>query len=467
VSEIRVQIGADVQGAVQGFTRVSDAASKFSAAAGRATQAMSRLTPVANQSTMAMTNLSRVVQDAPYGFIGIANNLNPLLESFQRLKATTGSTGGAFKELGKSLIGPGGIGLAIGVVSSLLVVFGDKLFGSSKAAKEADDANQKLAQGFAASAVKLTALVGVVLNLKTSYEDKQRALKAINEEYGGYLKNLGIEEVTVNNVRAAYDRLIDSMLKQAVVKGLMDEISKAVEDAAKKIILVEKAERERQQKEEKANKERERTVSSYEKMGKELNRFNATQRDGILAQQGVTEEQTAQIGTLNNYDAAIKRVKDDLMKTIAPALSLVDAFSDLGITLSKDKITKDDWVMPMPTIRLQPGEEPTIDIKKVKFILMGGVVRTFAEQMMDKINKDIEKLAKPLQLMLSPEALKNRENLEIMKKFGTDMAKALNDGMKSAIAGGIGGLGDIIGEAFSGGDIKSAFHAFVETLGSS
>lgn len=93
-----------------------------------------------DQSTQALINLSRVAQDAPYGFIGIANNLNPLLESFQRLKSSTGSTGTAFKALGAALTGPAGIGLALGVASSLLVTFGDKLFGAAAASKASEDA---------------------------------------------------------------------------------------------------------------------------------------------------------------------------------------------------------------------------------------------------------------------------------------------------------------------------------------
>ena len=40
-----------------------------------------------DQAAFALTNLGRVAQDAPFGFVGIQNNLNPLLESFQRLKA--------------------------------------------------------------------------------------------------------------------------------------------------------------------------------------------------------------------------------------------------------------------------------------------------------------------------------------------------------------------------------------------
>jgi len=70
-------------------------------------------------ATQSLVNLSRVAQDAPYGFMGIANNLNPLLESFQRLSKETGSSTSALKSMASGLMGPAGIGLALGVVSSL------------------------------------------------------------------------------------------------------------------------------------------------------------------------------------------------------------------------------------------------------------------------------------------------------------------------------------------------------------
>jgi hypothetical protein len=75
-------------------------------------------------ATNALSNLSRVAQDAPYGFLGIANNLNPLLESFQRLQKESVNSGGALKAMVAGLTGPAGIGLALGVVSSLAVTFG-------------------------------------------------------------------------------------------------------------------------------------------------------------------------------------------------------------------------------------------------------------------------------------------------------------------------------------------------------
>jgi len=80
-----------------------------------------------NKAGLALNDLSRIAQDAPYGFIGISNNINPMLESFQRLQKESGSTSGALKAMASSLIGPAGIGLAIGVVSSLLVVFSKQI----------------------------------------------------------------------------------------------------------------------------------------------------------------------------------------------------------------------------------------------------------------------------------------------------------------------------------------------------
>lgn len=101
-----------------------------------------------NRADLALINLGRIVQDAPYGFLGISNNLNPMLESFQRLQKETGSTGGALKSMIASLSGAQGLGIAISVVSSLLVVFGDKLFHTSAAAvetqKSVDDLTKSL-----------------------------------------------------------------------------------------------------------------------------------------------------------------------------------------------------------------------------------------------------------------------------------------------------------------------------------
>jgi hypothetical protein len=78
-------------------------------------------------ATQSLINFSRIAQDAPYGIIGIANNLNPMLESFQRLSETEGGTRNALRAMVEGLAGPAGVGVALGVVSSLAVTYSKEI----------------------------------------------------------------------------------------------------------------------------------------------------------------------------------------------------------------------------------------------------------------------------------------------------------------------------------------------------
>ena len=190
---LKIQVGADVQQAVKGLkqleTQVENTFKKtgnvFSPAVTKGAASLDKYTKSSNTATQATINLGRVVQDAPYGFIGIANNLNPLLESFQRLKAEAGTNKAALKGLAGSLTGAGGLGLALSVASSLAIVFSDKIFGAGKAAKETATAADQLKDSIKGifgevgkEAAQITSLVAV---LKSETETRQRKLAAIKE----------------------------------------------------------------------------------------------------------------------------------------------------------------------------------------------------------------------------------------------------------------------------------------------
>ena len=81
---LEIIIGANTQDLQTGLNQASQSVTNF----GNAVR--TNLKPTAD-ATNALSNLSRVAQDAPYGFMGIANNLNPLLESFQRLSKESGN----------------------------------------------------------------------------------------------------------------------------------------------------------------------------------------------------------------------------------------------------------------------------------------------------------------------------------------------------------------------------------------
>jgi len=194
-----------------------------------------------NQAAQALTNVGRVAQDLPFGFMGIQNNLNPLLESFQRLKAESGSTSGALKALGASMLGAGGLGLAVSIASSAFLLFGDRLFDSKKKTEEAkteiDNYRRSLleANKEAAQSIKTVANLIAADSLQTtSLKQKQKIieeLQGISKEYFG---NLTIEKGEITGLANAYQLYADNIFRVAEAKLA----SKKIEELGAKLAEV-------------------------------------------------------------------------------------------------------------------------------------------------------------------------------------------------------------------------------------
>jgi hypothetical protein len=143
-------------------------------------------------ATQSLVNLSRVAQDAPYGFIGIANNLNPLLESFQRLQKESGGSANAIKSLVSGLTGPAGIGLALGVVSSLFIKFGDdigefitdKLTGLGDAFNKESDLLNKGSEAYVKASTDINKLKDSFNDYQNGLITKDKFLKEFNSTLG-------------------------------------------------------------------------------------------------------------------------------------------------------------------------------------------------------------------------------------------------------------------------------------------
>ena len=179
-----------------------------------------------NDATNALSNLSRVAQDAPYGFIGIANNLNPLLESFQQLSTKSNGATGALKQMAAGLMGPAGIGLALGVVSSLAVTYGKEIAeffnGPTEKLKSFIEELKKLNEeiykivGQASSnrAVGLN-YVEVIAGGKTTNQQEE-ALKKLQSLYSN---NKAIKEATIKTDKAYLIHLVNVASKQEEFVG--------------------------------------------------------------------------------------------------------------------------------------------------------------------------------------------------------------------------------------------------------
>jgi hypothetical protein len=118
---LKITITADNKQALEGLQQTSVATTQLSTNLGK-------LPSASNQANQALLNSGRVLQDLNYGFIGVANNLNPLLESFQRLGERSKEAGSSIgKELVSALTGPAGIGVALSAATFLFLKFGDEI----------------------------------------------------------------------------------------------------------------------------------------------------------------------------------------------------------------------------------------------------------------------------------------------------------------------------------------------------
>jgi hypothetical protein len=201
---------------------------------------------VSGSATNALSNLSRVAQDAPYGFIGIANNLNPLLESFQRLKVEAGSSTAALKAMAGGLMGPAGIGLALGAVSSIIVAFGPKIANFIKGVDAAKEAENKFAESLdkarasaSESGLKLLAYIGVAEDATIADDKRANALKFVVNELGKVNKAYAATIQTTDQARAAVELYTKALIAQAITSRYVDEIATKtikLEEANKKAI---------------------------------------------------------------------------------------------------------------------------------------------------------------------------------------------------------------------------------------
>jgi hypothetical protein len=222
---LKITITADNKQAVQNIQETVTATTQLGAA-------FKRVTPITNQVNQSLVNVSRVAQDAPYGFIGIANNLNPLLESFQSLKQTTGSASSALKEMAKGLMGPAGIGLALGVVSSLIVAFGPKIakfINGVDAAKESEDkfaeSLNKARASASESGIKLQAYINIAEDASIADDKRANALKFVISELGKVNSSYAATIKTTDQARAAVDLYTQALVAQAITSRYVDEIA--------------------------------------------------------------------------------------------------------------------------------------------------------------------------------------------------------------------------------------------------
>jgi len=245
--QLEIVIGADTAPLQQGLTAATKSVENFD-------RSVKKTVAASGQATIALTNLGRVASDAPFGFIAIANNIEPLVQSLQSLGRTSGGIGGALKSLGTALAGPAGLLLAFSLVSSAITVATQKygslgnaisaIFGNFtdldrqvlKAAKSYEKYNENLRTAAEISrdegasvqgqVTRVQALAAVASDQTRSYNERNSALKSLAEINKTYFGELKIEDGLIKGLTGAVDSYTKSIVASAKAKGFEAEIGK-------------------------------------------------------------------------------------------------------------------------------------------------------------------------------------------------------------------------------------------------
>lgn len=183
----------------------------------------------------ALMQFSRIAQDAPYGIIGIGNNITATVEAFGHLKQSTGSTGGALKALAGSLMGSGGILLAVSLVTTGLTYMSqnglslgdviDKLSGSFDTNRKAlQDMNAEVAKNSQAQISEVNAYASAAKNINLSMSDRLIAVKKLQDEYPAYFGNLSKEQILNGNVAGAVREVTNALIAKAKATSYVGKI---------------------------------------------------------------------------------------------------------------------------------------------------------------------------------------------------------------------------------------------------
>ena len=281
-------------------------------------------------ATQSLINFSRIAQDAPYGIIGIANNLNPMLESFQRLAKTEGGTKKALQAMAAGLIGPAGVGVALGVVSSLAVTFSKEikeffkgptgeLEEFRKKLKEVADDIYKLIGGEQTKRTKGILLAEIIVGGNKTQQEE--ALKQLKTLYGN--------SAAIQNAKLGEDKkFYQTLVNQAAMQG--DAIAKEKNNATQLDLLYAKQNENNKKRNEELNK-----VTSEKLIGTGY----ATQRQSIQQQKDIINASYDVLG--NEIKKNIAKLEADTSKqlntiTLTPTADNVKNGGDKTIDALKE-----------------------------------------------------------------------------------------------------------------------------------
>lgn len=482
---IEVEIGAKVEGLTAGVTSATSQLDKLGKAAQTTAPQVQKLTQATSGYNSVGIDFARIVQDAPFGIIGVGNNITQLAQSFQTLKNTTGSTSSALKQAFASIFSSGNaLILGISLLTTAFTILQQKgFFKSEESAKSLTDRLKEYEEGLkgvAAANLKgaqdsqkeISTLKGLELQAtNTSLSTKQRtdAVNQLQKLYPEYFGNLTQEQIKNGDVGQAYIKVTESLIAKAKAQAATNEIA---QNAIEILTIETKLEEQR-------SKRLTQTAAAQAQLDALIEK---RQKDGFLTQ-GDLQRYDTLIKSINNANQSLKeeeilqgeilKIKKEDEQLIGKINSSLEQGGNLvkesgkAIDQNKDKVKQysqawDDYNLGLATTQ-ELTDKLTFSSKDYeKSILSALSSFNQLDGKEVKIKTEVEGFEpetagpRPFEVFLDDVALQ-LDKLPDLQQRVADFAFTVNDLLKNNVTDAFIDLGYTIGETLaSGGNVLKA-----------
>lgn len=324
---------------------VGSAASKASSGVNQYSQAVSGANGVGIE-------FSRIIQDAPFGIIGVGNNITQLASSFSNLQTQTGSASKAVKIAFQSIISPANLlVLGISAVTTAFTLYQMGAFGSKEATKDLreeldkfketlDQARQAQLDGISKAdreLISINSLRTVVENETIAREKRLAAAQKLQELSPEILGNLSKEKILAGEVGDSYEKITRTLLARATAESSIQRVVSLQEEERLIREKIPEALQELAKAEERVNKNRlegqtelaiinENAVRFIKQQNPELVRLEEIEKERLrlieqintsLIDSGI--ELGNQVNTVTELESVINRINQNPLQLVAPS----------------------------------------------------------------------------------------------------------------------------------------------------
>ena len=240
MARLEVQIDGNASGLTSSLNKANAGLNRFSNEAGKVAAQTNKLTGSVGSANGVAMEFNRIIQDAPYGMMGIGNNITQLTDSFARLKQQTGSTGAAFKQTISQMFTSGNL-LSLGISA---IVTGWTLWErhaqkANKATKDLEDGTKTYIETLEglqrASAdgqnnaqkdlTNLKLMYDATQNLTVPMDKRKKVAEELIKQYPKQFEGLTTEAVLAGKAADAYNKLTASITATAMAAAYANKMT--------------------------------------------------------------------------------------------------------------------------------------------------------------------------------------------------------------------------------------------------